>query len=57
MGDKAGIAALLNNLGIIAYEQGDYVASPRLHEEGLGLRQLRRNNYTTHLVTSVLYES
>ena len=37
LGDKWGIAASLNNLGGVAYEQGDFASSRSLHEESLAL--------------------
>jgi hypothetical protein len=37
LGDRWGIAAWLNNLGLIAYRQGEYGAARSLHEESLSI--------------------
>jgi tetratricopeptide (TPR) repeat protein len=39
LGDKRGIAASLNNLGLVMQERGDYDESRALHEESLVLRR------------------
>lgn len=35
LGDKPGVAVLLNNLGVVAYHTGDYAAARTLDEESL----------------------
>ena len=37
LGDKAGIATSLNNLGLVAKAQGDYASARALHEESLAI--------------------
>jgi len=37
IGNKPGVAAMLNSLGVIADEQGDYIVARALWEEGLAL--------------------
>jgi tetratricopeptide (TPR) repeat protein len=37
LGDKWGVAASLNNLGVVAFSQGAYPAARALHEESLAL--------------------
>lgn len=39
LGDKPGVANLLNNLGIVARFQGNYTDARRLHEEALAIRR------------------
>ena len=39
IGDKVGMAASLNSLGILAYEQGDYARASELHGESLLLKR------------------
>src|SRR5438105_4121141 len=39
LGDRPGIAASLNNLGLVAFEQGDYPAARALYEESLAIRR------------------
>jgi hypothetical protein len=39
LGDKAGIAISLSDLGLVAYSQGDYVAVRSLYEESLAIRR------------------
>ena len=38
LGDKRGIAILLNQLGVAVYHQKDYPSAARLHEESLTLQ-------------------
>jgi tetratricopeptide (TPR) repeat protein len=39
LGDKRGVAWTLNNLGLIAYDQGEYARAVALHEESLAIHQ------------------
>jgi predicted ATPase/class 3 adenylate cyclase/Tfp pilus assembly protein PilF len=39
LGERRGIANLLNNLGNLAYRQGEFEASRSLHEESLAIRR------------------
>lgn len=39
LGDRSGIAALLNNLGNVAYDQADYPSARTFFEESLALRR------------------
>jgi hypothetical protein len=39
LGDTLGTANSLNNLGRVAYDQGDYARAAALHEESLALRR------------------
>jgi tetratricopeptide (TPR) repeat protein len=39
LGDRRGIAVSLNNLGLLANQQGDYAAAEVLHNESLAISQ------------------
>ncbi len=39
MGDRAGIAASLSNLGVVAYEQGDFDAACAYLDESVTLKR------------------
>src|SRR5439155_34147 len=39
LGDKQGMASMLNNLGIMAHQQGDTSAGRELYEESLAIRR------------------
>ena len=39
IGDKQGIASILNNLGLLTYSQGDLSAARTLYEESLAIRR------------------
>ena len=39
MGDRAGIAASLSNLGVVAYEQGDFDAAFEYLDESVALKR------------------
>jgi non-specific serine/threonine protein kinase len=39
LGDKRGLAWTLNNLGLIAYDQGEYERAVALHEESLAIHR------------------
>jgi hypothetical protein len=45
VGNKAWLIGALNQLGLVAWLEGDYVQAGRLFEEGLGLcRELQEQN-------------
>ena len=43
--DQAGIAQSLNNLGLMAAEQSDYVKALALHEQSLGISKALGNEW------------
>lgn len=54
LGDKAGVASLLNNLGVSANEQGDYSAARRLYEESLAqFRELKNQRAMAILLNNL----
>lgn len=51
IGDKAGVATLLNDLGLVAFSQQDYAVAQKLHEDSL---EISRELGEIQQMTSVL---